>query len=81
MARHASFNPHVVVGSVRYSWLVLVLASCVAPPSPHPIRRRVMQDLNRPEDKSEQVITGDYPDWLKRNYCQWIRYAYDLEVE
>ena len=20
-----------------------------------------------------------YPDWLKKNYAKWIRYAYDLE--
>jgi len=30
---------------------------------------------------TDRILGSDkYADWLKRNYAEWIRYAYDLEV-
>ena len=35
----------------------------------------------RPQDMTDRILGSDkYPDWLKRNYAEWIRYAYDREV-
>ena len=44
------------------------------------MQKRWRQTRERPQDMTDRVLSNDkYPEWLKRNYAMWIRYAYDLE--
>jgi hypothetical protein len=60
--------------------LVLLMGCHTCPKHPPPSFYRRAQNENRPEDLSGRILAGDYPDWLKRNYAMWVRYAYDREV-
>lgn len=61
--------------------IVLYLTGCHScPPVETPRQLRHCQTANRPQDMTDRIL-GDkkYPKWMKRNYAEWIRYAYDLE--
>jgi len=61
--------------------IILCTAGCFSPPvADTPRQKRISQTKKRPQDMSDRIL-GDkkYPDWLKRNYAEWIRYAYDTE--
>lgn len=61
--------------------VIILLAGChTCPKAPTPMQRRTAQIKKRPQDMTDRILMGDkYPDWLKRNYAEWIRYSYDLE--
>ena len=61
--------------------LLIFLAGChTCPVAPTPMQRRLKQTKKRPQDMTDRVLPDDkLPEWLKRNYAEWIRYAYDLE--
>ena len=56
------------------------LAGChVCPPPPPPLQRRKITE--RPQDMTDRILPdGRIPEWFKRNYAEWIRYGYDLEL-
>lgn len=63
--------------------LLLIATGChTCPVAPTPRQRADAQSRHRPQDMTDRVL-GDkrYPEWLKKNYAEWIRYAYDLEVD
>lgn len=62
--------------------LVLMTGCHTCPKAPTPLQRHLRQASERPQDMTDRLL-GDkrFPDWLKRNYAEWIRYAYDIEVD
>lgn len=65
---------------VKYCVLVLVglAVGChTCPPTPPPSPK---QFPDRPEDMTGKILMDEQiPDWLKLNYAEWVRYAYDKE--
>jgi len=62
--------------------LLLVLSGCHTCPTTTapPPQRDAGQARHRPQDMTDRILGSDkYADWLKRNYAEWIRYAYDQE--
>jgi hypothetical protein len=62
--------------------IIICTAGCFSPtpPAETPRQKRISQTRKRPEDLTGRILMDkEYPDWLKRNYAEWIRYAYDLE--
>lgn len=67
----------------RLSFLLLIVLAgchtCPTAPAPPPLRSTVKAG-QRPQDMTDRILGDDkYADWLKRNYSEWVRYAYDLE--
>lgn len=60
--------------------LLLLMGCHTCPQAATPLQRRIAQTKDRPQDMTDRVLPDKkYPAWLKRNYAEWIRYAYDLE--
>lgn len=69
---------------MRYWLVTLLLAAgcCTHAPAPTPMQRRAEHARKRPQDMCDRILSDKrYPDWLKKNYAEWIRYAYDLEAD
>ena len=61
--------------------ILLIFVGChTCPIATTPRQKRLSQTRKRPQDMTDRILPDKkYPDWLKKNYAQWIRYAYDLE--
>jgi hypothetical protein len=67
---------------MRFLGIVVLLITTIGchtcPPLPPPPQRVVKK---RPQDLTDRILLDErIPDWLKRNYAEWIRYGYDLEL-
>ena len=61
--------------------LALLTGCCSSEPQTPPGIRVIEQHRKRPQDMIEKVLADErIPTWLKYNYAEWLRYAYDLEV-
>lgn len=60
--------------------ILIALLGCTAAPDAGQAPVTEMLRPERPEDLSNQILDNDLiPERFKRNYCDWLRYAYDQE--
>jgi hypothetical protein len=62
--------------------LVLMCAGCASQPTSRPVAPHEFKvSPKRPQDMTDRILMDTrFPDWLKRNYAEWIRYGYDREL-